>query len=84
MIYDISDINDISKLSNETIDLLKDNYVFIKGKDHYGDDIHCYNKFSSIDDLKNICDLNNDCIAFNNLGFFKNEIGAKNEKVCTS
>jgi hypothetical protein len=50
-----------------------DNYIFIKNKDHYGDDLF-FSGRKNIDDMKYICDLNEEVIGFNNLGYYKDKI----------
>jgi glycosyl transferase family 25 len=50
-------------------------YYFIQDKDSNGNDID-YNDSIDINYLKNIADNNNDCIAFNTWGYFKNKISS--------
>lgn len=64
--YDFSTIN----INNNKND---DNFVFIKNTDQIGNDIK-YVKSDNIDILKNIANLDDNCVAFNSLGFFKNNI----------
>jgi len=52
------------------------NYIFIKNKDHIGNDIASKGRHS-IDDLIKYSNNMNDCIGFNTLGYFKNQINFK-------
>ena len=70
------------KNNNECIDLNyltlnNSNYIFLKNQDHYGNDIY-YNNKSSNEELLYYCDLNEDIIAFNTFGYFKNKIDIDN------
>ena len=63
--------------NSETVDFNEINnnsdYLFIKTKDHYGDDID-YKKNLSLEEMIFDSDLNENCICFNTLGFFKNKV----------
>jgi len=54
-----------------------ENYVFIPRLDHIGDDIDVRNNLT-IPEMMSISDLNNDCMGFNTLGFFKSNIDINN------
>ena len=53
--------------------LNESDYIFIKNKDHYGNDIYFKGK-ENINTLLYNADINDECIGFNTLGFFKNEV----------
>ena len=61
--------DDYIKLNKEE----KDDYIFIKGYDHLGDDI-LYNNSKNIDIFKNISNEDNNIVGFNTLGYFKKSI----------
>jgi len=67
-IEDNTDFYDFKKIISE----MKD-YIFLKNKDHYGDDI-CHTKNRSLNNLIFNCDSMKDAIAFNTLGFIKNVV----------
>ena len=56
---------------NNEISLEK--YIFIEGFDQKDCDLY-YRPNKSIDELKKIADVDNNCVCFNTLGFFKNSI----------
>src|SRR5437868_4955280 len=47
-----------------------DNYVFFPNLDYIGCDICCLNG-KSIENIKEYCNLNNECVAFNTFGYVK-------------
>lgn len=51
----------------------RDDYTFYKGLDQVNNDVH-YLKNQSIDELKDICNKNDNYIGFNTLGFIKSKI----------
>jgi GR25 family glycosyltransferase involved in LPS biosynthesis len=55
-------------------------YYFIQDKDSIGNDIDFLDSLD-INTLKNIADNNNECIAFNTWGYFKNKISNENEYI---
>ena len=55
---------------------IKNEYIFIKGCDHYGDDIY-HKSTISINDMIYISDNDENVVAFNTLGYFKNIINMK-------
>jgi GR25 family glycosyltransferase involved in LPS biosynthesis len=59
---------------------LLEEYYFIQDKDSNGNDIDFLDTLD-INTLKNIADNNNDCIAFNTWGYFKNKICNENEYI---
>jgi GR25 family glycosyltransferase involved in LPS biosynthesis len=52
---------------------LTDEFVFIKGVDHHGDDYY-YNNDLSIQEMMEHAYYNDECVGFNTLGFFKNTV----------
>jgi len=48
-----------------------EDYIYYKGVDHCNDDIECVNP--NIDNLKNICNKNDNAICFNTLGYIKSD-----------
>jgi len=64
---DNSEIIDLNEINNNS------DYLFIKTKDHYGDDIEYKNNLSLEEMIFN-SDLNENCIGFNTLGFFKHKV----------
>jgi hypothetical protein len=80
----LDELNDLDDLDNKLNFVINDdldnvdnndcdNYIFIKGKDHYGDDLF-FNGKKNIDEMKYICDLHEEIIGFNNLGYYKNVV----------
>jgi hypothetical protein len=53
-----------------------EDYIFYKGVDHCNDDIECVNL--NIDNLKKICDINNNALCFNTLGYIKSDFNIYN------
>ena len=78
---DDTDATDATDATDECYDLRyyldSYEYIFIKNKDHYGDDI-TFIKEKSINELMLICDINDDAIAFNTFGFVKNVVDMDN------
>jgi hypothetical protein len=76
---DKNKLSDYDETTNEFFDLTmdKNEYLFIKNKDHYGDDI-CFKSNFSIEQLKNELENLDDAIAFNNLGYIKNFVDINN------
>jgi hypothetical protein len=70
------DINALKNLKGCDLYVKKNNdknqYIFIKGLDQKGCDLYFVN--NSFKDLKMIADKDSNCVCFNTLGFFKNEI----------
>ena len=56
-----------------------DEYTFFHGVDHIGDDFK-FQQNSTADELKHICDNNEQIAGFNTLGFIKNKIDIENLK----
>ena len=67
-IEDNTDFYDFKKVILE----MKD-YIFLKNKDHYGDDI-CHLENTNLNNLIFNCDSKTDAIAFNTLGYIKNVV----------
>ena len=55
---------------------IKNEYIFIKGCDHYGDDIY-HKSGVSVNDMIYISDNDENVVAFNTLGYFKNIVNMK-------
>jgi hypothetical protein len=55
---------------------MKNEYIFIKGCDHFGDDIY-HKSDISINDMIYISDNDENVVAFNTLGYFKNIVNMK-------
>jgi hypothetical protein len=71
--YEEDDSSSFDFNKNEKI---KNEYIFIKGCDHYGDDIY-HKSDISINDMIYISDNDENVVAFNTLGYFKNIINMK-------
>jgi len=52
---------------------INENYILLKGQDHYGDDI-IYKPNLSIDEMINYAENNNNVICFNTIGYFKHSL----------
>ena len=52
---------------------LTDEFIFIKGVDHHGDDCYYNNNFS-IQEMMEHAYYSDECVGFNTLGFFKNTV----------
>ena len=63
--------------NTENTDL--DNYTFFKGLDYSGNDI-MYKNNILLNELKNICDNDDNIVGFNTLGFIKNNININDLK----
>ena len=68
-----NNIEKIPSKSNITKEINLDGYTFYKKLDSIGNDIEFIGG-KSINELKNICDNNENCIAFNTIGWMKNKI----------
>ena len=79
-IQNSNDCLDFSKIDSVNIDdfskRLSDNYVFYPNLDHIGDDLYYHKK--TLKEMVNIADNDDNCAAFNTLGFFKNRVDTKN------
>jgi len=67
--------DNINNISNNNINITKytvinDNYILLKGYDHFGDDIE-YRPNMITNELIEHCDKNENMICFNTLGYFK-------------
>jgi hypothetical protein len=63
--------------------LFKDvDFIYYHGLDHFGDDIYV-KQSQSVNQLKEICKYDINCVGFNTLGFFKNKIDISNLKETT-
>ena len=76
-----NDINNLDK-NNDSFDfeysILNDsNYVFIKNMDHFGDDLFHNNNVNLINQMY-LSDKDDNIIAFNTLGYFKNHVNTNN------
>ena len=76
---DKNKLSDLDETTNEVFDLSFDQneYLFIKNKDHYGNDIS-FKPNLSIEELKKELENIEDAIAFNNLGYIKNVVHINN------
>ena len=70
--YQLNNIEQFNS-NNNLIKKNDNNYAFIKNKDHYGNDLF-YKPNLSINEMILLCNENDNIIAFNSLGYFKNEI----------
>ena len=69
-------LNDIKQFNNDKLSNIdKSKYIFIKCKDHYGDDIFFD---SDKNNLFSNAESNENVIGFNTLGYFKNNININN------
>ena len=72
--------SDESQPNDECFDLKylsqKNEYIFLKNKDHYGNDVINYSNLS-VQKLMHICDSNENIIAFNTLGYLKDTVEVK-------
>jgi hypothetical protein len=68
--------NNISSNSDTNSD---DDFIFYHGLDHIDNDIYV-KQMCSINQLKEICKADINCVGFNTLGFFKNKIDVLNLK----
>jgi hypothetical protein len=64
-------VNDLESIDFNTEK--NNNYLFLKNLDHFGNDIN-YKAQMSYEDLEYYCEINENCIGFNTLGFFKDTI----------
>ena len=71
--YQLNNITQFNSNNNLKKEIDNTNYVYIKNKDHYGNDLF-YKPDLSINEMISLCDENENIIAFNSLGYFKNEI----------
>lgn len=77
----VKTVNDNSNKTNTVTDVSNikvvstDDFIFIKGVDQINKDLYrdC-DKHMSVDDMKKLANTLDDCVAFNTLGYFKNEI----------
>jgi GR25 family glycosyltransferase involved in LPS biosynthesis len=71
-------INMSDKEKEKLYEVDKSKYKFFKGMDIIGFDIEKVNM--SLDDIMYYCEIKDDCVGFNTLGFIKNKIDLKNLK----
>lgn len=64
---------EIIQFSNNIVEILGNKYKYYRGMDSMGNDIKCVGK-KPIEELVKIAEKENNCIAFNSLGFLKNKI----------
>ena len=68
--------DDLSSFDFSEKENMKNEYIFIKGVDHYGDDIY-HKSDISINDMIYISNNDENVVAFNTLGYFKNIVNMK-------
>jgi hypothetical protein len=73
IIFNLNKNDDDNDDNNDNLDDIfnKNEYIYIQNLDHYGDDIYSVSN-KDINNLKYYFEKNDDCIAFNTYGYFKN------------
>ena len=70
--YHLNDVSQFNNNNNNNI-IVDNNYLFLPNQDSFGNDIIHYGN-QSIQDLFILSEANDECIAFNTYGYFKNKI----------